>query len=108
MQGSARRRVMITLLVVNVALQMFDGVATYYGMAAGVGEGNPLVRWTMFHLGTGTALLAVKLQACACLLALYALRRCRLAEPAMALCALFYAAFSVAPWALVFAKLRAL
>ncbi len=108
MNGSGQQRAMIALLVVNVALQLFDGIATYYGLAAGVGEGNPIVRWTMFHLGTGTALLAVKLQACLCLLTLYALRRCRLAPPALALCAVFYAAFSVAPWALTFARLRAL
>ena len=57
------------LFVLNVALQLFDGVATWCGVAHWP-EGNPLVRAAMGVLGTQQALLLYKAQACACLLLL--------------------------------------
>ena len=35
---------MTLLFALNVALQLWDGIATYYGLSLGVQEGNPLLR----------------------------------------------------------------
>ena len=36
----------MVLLFINLWLQVFDGLATYLGVSAGYGEGNPLVAAT--------------------------------------------------------------
>jgi uncharacterized membrane protein len=102
---SSRERALVVLVVVNVALQVFDGVATYVGLHAGLGEGNPVVASAVARLGTGPALILLKLEACACLLALWALRRSSLAGPALAASAVVYAACSLAPWTLALARI---
>jgi hypothetical protein len=86
------------LVLVNFALQLFDGVATYVGLHAGVGEGNPLMALALEHLGAGSALVLLKLQACACLLLLWRVRASRLVGPALAFCAAVYLTCSLAPW----------
>jgi Domain of unknown function (DUF5658) len=86
------------LVVLNLVLQLFDGVATYVGLHVGFGEGNPLLDHAFTLLGPGSALLLFKLNACACLLLIWYLRQSRLAVPALVLCAAFYIACSVAPW----------
>lgn len=86
------------LVLTNLALQLFDGVATYAGLRAGFGEGNPLLAWALGQLGTGSALVLLKLQACACLLLLWRVRASRLVGPALAFCAAVYLTCSVAPW----------
>ena len=48
------------LFVVNLSLQAWDGLATNYGLALGVQEGNPLVRAIIEHLRTGWGLLSLK------------------------------------------------
>jgi len=55
--------------------------------------------WALAHVGPGFALLLFKLQACACLLLLWHVRRSRLAAPALVFSAAVYAACSLAPWA---------
>ena len=87
------------LVLVNVVLQLFDGVATYVGLGAGFGEGNPLLLWAFERLGPASALCLFKLEACACLLVVWQLRRSRLALPALATSAVVYAGCSLAPWA---------
>jgi hypothetical protein len=91
-------RGILALVVLNLALQLFDGVATYVGMQAGFREANPLLDWAFARVGTGTALLLFKLHACACLLLLWRLRGCRLAVPALGMSALIYVVCSLAPW----------
>lgn len=92
------------LVVLNLLLQVFDGVATYVGVGLGFGEGNPLVHQAMTLVGPGPALWAFKLQASACILLVWMLRhRSRLAAPALALTAALYAAFSFGPWSAVLA-----
>jgi uncharacterized membrane protein len=86
------------LLLVNLALQLFDGVATYVGLHFGFNEGNPLLAWALGHVGPASALFLFKLQACACLLVLWRLRQNRLAVPALAMSAAIYVVCSVAPW----------
>jgi uncharacterized protein DUF5658 len=97
---SARReRALVVLVLLNLVLQVFDGVATYLGLAAGHLEGNPIVAALLASLGTAPALVAVKLFACGCLLLIWQLRdRSRLALPALAAAALAYTVGSAAPW----------
>ncbi|HLK10199.1 MAG TPA: DUF5658 family protein [Candidatus Binatia bacterium] len=102
---SSRERGLIALVLLNVALQVFDGVATYVGLHVGLGEGNPVVAGAVARLGTGPALVLIKLEACACLLALWSLRRSWLAGPALAASAALYAACSLGPWTLALARL---
>jgi len=91
-------RGILALVVLNLALQLFDGVATYIGMQAGFREANPLLDWAFRQIGTGSALLLFKLHACACLLLLWRLRGSRLAVPALGMSAVIYAVCSFAPW----------
>jgi hypothetical protein len=54
--SASKERVLVVLLFINLWLQVFDGLATYVGVTAGYGEGNPLVAATFSHLGLGPAL----------------------------------------------------
>jgi hypothetical protein len=101
----ARERAVGALVVVNIVLQMLDGMLTYAGVVhAGLPEGNPLVAYAMLALGPAPALGVLKLQACACLLVVWALRhRSRLAEPALVVSAVAYAVMSLGPWSAVLA-----
>jgi hypothetical protein len=101
-----RERAIFALVVVNLALQLFDGVATYAGLHAGFAEGNPLLVWAFGRLGTLEALCLFKLQACVCVLVLWSLRANRLAAPALALSAAVYAACSLAPWTVALASVH--
>jgi len=92
-------RGMLALVYVNLALKVFDGVATYVGVHAGMVEGNPLLAWALGQLGPASALFLFKLQACACLLLLWRVRRNRLAAPALVVSAAVYVVCSLAPWA---------
>src|SRR5947209_8925816 len=76
-------RAIFALVCLNLALQVFDGVATYVGVHAGIAEGNPLLAWALAQVGPGFALVLCKLQASACLLLLWHVRRNRLAAPAL-------------------------
>jgi hypothetical protein len=103
---ASKERLLIALLLMNVFLQLFDGLATYFGIAAGYGEGNPLVRASFTYLGVGPALCFAKTYACGCLLLIWHLRsRSPLAAPALVGTAVAYAVASVAPWSVAFATL---
>ncbi len=52
------------LVVMNLSLQVWDGLATYYGLALGVQEGNPLLRSCMEYWGVGVTLVGAKSAAC--------------------------------------------
>jgi len=99
-------RGMLALVGVNLALQVFDGVATYVGLHAGMAEGNPLLAWALGQLGPASALCLFKLQACACLLLLWCVRRHRLAAPALVVSAAVYVVCSLAPWTVALATLH--
>src|SRR5262245_44160200 len=96
---SSGSREVAALVLVNFALPLVDGVAPYLGLAAGYAEGNPLLVWAFDRLGPASALFLFKLEACACLLLVWHLRRSRLAVPALAASAVVYASCSLAPWA---------
>ena len=98
-------RGMLALVLVNLALQLFDGAATYAGLHQGFAEGNPILCWTLVRLGPASALFLFKLQACACVLVLWRLRRNRLAAPALLVSAAVYLACSLAPWTVALAHL---
>ena len=100
-----RERTVRALVLVNLTLQLFDGIATYWGLHAGFAEGNPLLDWACGRFGAGSALCLFKLEACLCILVLWQLRRSRLAAPALTLSAAVYALCSFAPWALALATL---
>ena len=104
--GSHAERGLALLVLVNVALQLFDGVATYVGLRAGFGEGNPLVASMVGAVGPGSALVLAKVEACACVVAVWRLGRSRLAAPALTLTAVAYVVFSLAPWAAALARVH--
>src|SRR5262245_12030607 len=91
-------RALRALVVLNLALQVFDGIATYIGLQRGFTEGNQLLVWALGILGPAPALVLFKLEACACVLLLWHLRRSQLAAPALAVSAAVYGMLSVAPW----------
>ena len=99
-------RGVLALVCLNLALQVFDGVATYVGIHAGLAEGNPLLAWALAQLGPASALFLFKLQACACLLLLWRVRQNRLAAPALVLSAAVYVVCSLAPWAVALAAIQ--
>jgi hypothetical protein len=102
----AAERGLLALVCINLGLQLFDGVATYIGLQAGVAEGNPLVAWGLTQLGPASGLALFKLQACACLLLLWKLRAHRFALPALVLSAVVYATCSLAPWTVTLARIH--
>lgn len=86
------------LLLLNLALQVFDGIATWQGVDIW-GEGNPLVLHFMPQLGTGLTLFLFKLKACALLLFLWACgTRVSLVHDSFVVLATAYACFSFIPW----------
>jgi len=98
-------RVLAGLLGLNLVLQVFDGLATYAGLQAGIAEGNPLLAASMQRLGITPALVIFKCEACAALMMIWLARRNWLAVPALVTCALIYLAWSVGPWTAALARL---
>jgi hypothetical protein len=86
------------LFVLNVALQLFDAVATYQGVRFGWREGNPILATAFGLLGVGPALLLFKADACGLLFLLNRNRRHQLASSALGLIAAVYSVFSLGPW----------
>jgi hypothetical protein len=58
------------LFALNVLLQLVDGLLTYQALQIGFPEGNPLIKASMATVGTGSALLLYKANACGFLLLL--------------------------------------
>jgi len=86
------------LFVLNVALQLFDAVATYQGVHFGWREGNPLLASAFTLFGLGPGLLLFKAKACGLLFLLSRNRNCQLASAALAFVAAVYSVFSLGPW----------
>lgn len=96
-----RGRVILALVLFNLALQVLDGVLTYVGCAAGYAEGNPIIGCAAATLGTVPALVLFKAAACLCLALLWQLRRHPLACPALAAAAAVYMVGSAGPWSYI-------
>lgn len=86
------------LFIFNIALQLFDGMATYCGVHMGVPEGNQLLCNAFAVWGVGPSLLVFKSFACGVLLLLYRHTREELGRPAFTLLAGIYCLFSLIPW----------
>lgn len=86
------------LLLLNLFLQLFDGIATYQGLRIGFHEANPLLVAAFGHLGIGTGLLVFKAQACALLLVVYQTAPIHVGIPVMRMLALVYCLLSLGPW----------
>jgi hypothetical protein len=103
----ARDTLLQQLFVLNVLLQVFDGVATYGGLQHGFCEANPLLR-AAFHLwGVVPALLIFKASAFALLAFVYRVARQPLATPALAALAATYSVCSLIPWLSMLLRLLA-
>ena len=94
------------VFVLNVALQLFDGIATWQGHWLW-GEGNPVLQTLMASLGVGFTLMLFKAKACALLVVLRRCWRYREAYDALIVLAAFYTSFSLLPWMLRFVSLLA-
>jgi hypothetical protein len=90
------------LLILNIVLQIFDGVATYAGLRIGIHEGNPLLRDALHVWGIVPALFLFKAEACGLLVLVYRMAGADLAVFAFGLLAAAYCTFSLIPWLSVF------
>lgn len=98
-------RLVYDLFVLNVALQIFDAVATYQGIRVGWKEANPLLVNAFEVLGVGPTLLLFKAKACGLLFLLSRNRRHHLVAPALAFLAAVYFVMSLLPWSVKFGQL---
>jgi hypothetical protein len=89
--------VISTLVILNLALQLFDGVATYHGWER-FGEANPLLRAAFAAWGAGPTLVVSKLGAIALLLLLARASRRDLVGIGLVFTLTVYVALSLIPW----------
>lgn len=92
------RRRIYDLFVLNIALQLFDAVATYQGIRVGVKEANPILVHAFVLFGVGPTLMLFKAKACGLLFLLSRNYRHRIVGPALIFLAGVYCVFSLAPW----------
>lgn len=95
------------LFLLNICLQLFDGVATYQGVTTGAKEGNPLIAMAMANLGIGSALLLFKAKACGCLLLLRRMGDRPMVAAALGGVAVAYGFLSFVPWLVQLSALAA-
>jgi Domain of unknown function (DUF5658) len=86
------------LFLLNISLQMFDGVATYQGISHHWAEGNPILIAAMATLGVGPALLLFKAKACGFLVLLRRRGPRPIIQAAFSGIAAAYLLFSFVPW----------
>jgi hypothetical protein len=98
MQLPGRARGTVALLVaLNLALQLFDGIATYVGWAQH-GEMNPILAAGFERFGVGPTLLLAKMIAIMFVLVLATTPRRALAAIGLAITFTAYTALSLVPW----------
>ncbi len=93
-----RESTIYDLFLLNIVLQLFDGMATYAGVGMGVQEGNQLLCNAFAMWGVGPSLFLFKGFACAVLLLLYRYTRDEIGQSAFILLAAIYCLFSLIPW----------
>lgn len=96
---------MLFLVIVNVLLQVWDGVATYYGLSRGVQEGNPLLRSCMEYWGVGVTLVGAKSVACLFLCYLHEVAHLALSTWGLVFIMVSYFVCSFVPWLVLFCGL---
>lgn len=72
------------LFLVNIGLQVCDGLLTYYGLSLGFQEGNPLIQVTIDYWGPGWGIAIWKAEACGMFVLLRGLARYPAAVVALA------------------------
>jgi hypothetical protein len=92
-----------TLVMLNVVLQLFDGIATYVGWER-FGEANPLLRAAFATWGAGPTLVVSKIGAALLVLWLARAARPRLVVFGLGFTSTTYVAFSLVPWLVRFAS----
>ena len=92
----ANKRV-FNLFALNIALQVFDAVATYQGLQIGWKEANPILASAFLSMGVFPTLLFSKGMACALLCLLHYSGR-QLVVPALRFLAAVYCGMSLFPW----------
>src|SRR5258706_10430871 len=109
MQGSmmVEDRRLYDVFVLNIALQLFDAVATYEGLRMGVHEANPILVSAFTYFGVIPTLLMFKAKACGLLFLLNRNRQQRIVAPALYLLASVYCVMSLVPWMTKFLALFA-
>jgi hypothetical protein len=86
------------LFLLNLCLQVFDGVATYMGLQFHWTEGNPIILRSMPYLGVGATLLLFKAKACGFLFLLRRLGQHPFVYESMVVLATVYTFLSFIPW----------
>ena len=90
--------VLSRLLLLNLVLQVFDGIEAYEGLRLGWREANPLLVMAFSAVGVGPALVVLKVQACAFLWAIHRLAPPQIAGLALGGLASVYTGLSLLPW----------
>ena len=93
------------LFVLNIALQVFDAVATYQGICVGWKEANPILLAAFTQFGVGPALLLFKANACGLLFLLNRHSDHYLVAPALYFLAAIHCVMSLVPWTTKFVLL---
>ncbi len=83
----------------NLALQVFDGVATYVGWNR-FGEANPLLHTAFATWGAGPSLIVAKLTAIALILGLARAGRPALVGAGLSFTMAAYVSLSLIPWSM--------
>ena len=86
------------LFLLNLSLQLFDGIATWQGLQLHWVEGNPILAASMPYLGVGCTLLLFKAKACGFLVLLRRLGERPLVHDSLVALAAVYGFFSFIPW----------
>ncbi len=86
------------LCLLNLVLQLLDGVLTAIGSRRGIEEANPLILYTIDALGPGLGLLLWKVEACVWIGLLRSLGTRPLVAVALTITAGVYLSLSVVPW----------
>lgn len=102
-----QRVTLYKLFVLNMALQLFDGVATYQGLRVGFREANPILLQAFAHVGVLETLVFYKAYACGLLVILHRVTPAHVGVPIMRGLAAVYCVFSLGPWLGKFASVAA-
>jgi Domain of unknown function (DUF5658) len=86
------------LFAVNVLLQVTDGFLTYQALRFGFSEANPILNSSIATLGSGTAILLFKAQACGLLMLLRRNVSPVLGSRVLRCMAVGYVLAAVVPW----------
>lgn len=86
------------LLLLNLLLQVFDGIATYQGLRVGFREANPLLVAAFNAVGVGPALFLFKLKACGLLVLIHRVTPLHIGVTVLRALAVVYCLLSLGPW----------